>query len=192
MDIRIEDASVLEEYSKITPAFRVDSVLKTTSHGMRGIELSEEKVDTPYIKQNEDPMEWLVNHDISDWVFVTARDFNGVIVGGIASTNVQIFNDEKSLICHDHRILPEYRRSGVGQATAAAYYTWALAQGVTQLIWQTQNTNVPACKFASEQLGATLVGISVKAYSDSPDEVQLLWSMDKDDMQRVIGRLAGN
>ena len=45
------------------------------------------------------------------------------------------------------------------------------------LIAETQNINVPACRFYAAQ-GCELRGIHVGAYPEHPEEVQLLWYMD--------------
>jgi hypothetical protein len=49
--------------------------------------------------------------------------------------------------------------------------------GSRELKAETQNINVPACRFYA-RLGCTLRTIDRFAYANLPDEVQLLWSKD--------------
>lgn len=51
---------------------------------------------------------------------------------------------------------------------------WAAARGCRQLKIETQNVNVPACRFYARQ-GCVLGAINRFAYREFPDEVQLLW-----------------
>jgi len=81
----------------------------------------------------------------------------------------------------DIRVSPAYRRRGIGRALFAEAVRWSRKQGMTTLKIETQNNNVPACKFYAGQ-GATLGSINRFAYRDAlwshpgvRDEVMLLW-----------------
>jgi GNAT superfamily N-acetyltransferase len=74
----------------------------------------------------------------------------------------------------DLRVSPELRRSGVGSALFAETEAWARARGCRQLKIETQNVNVPACKFYASR-GCVLASIHRFAYPDLPEEVQLFW-----------------
>ena len=54
---------------------------------------------------------------------------------------------------------------------------WARSRGCRQLKIETQNINVPACKFYASQ-GCELRTIHPDAYPELPDEIQLLWYLD--------------
>jgi len=54
---------------------------------------------------------------------------------------------------------------------------WSMAKGCRQLKVETQNINVPACRFYAKQ-GCVLRAIHPHAYPEFPDEVQLLWYKD--------------
>ena len=77
----------------------------------------------------------------------------------------------------DIRIHPDYRRQGIGQALFRAAETWARSRGCRQLKVESQNVNLPACRFYAKQ-GCVLGAIDRFAYADLPDEVQLLWYKD--------------
>lgn len=74
----------------------------------------------------------------------------------------------------DIRVAPEARGKGVGSALFRAVESWAAARGCRQLKIETQNVNVPACRFYQRQ-GCVVGGIRRLAYPELPDEVQLLW-----------------
>ena len=54
---------------------------------------------------------------------------------------------------------------------------WSRDRGCRQLKIETQNINVPACRFYLRQ-GCVLGGINRFAYREFPEEVQLLWYKD--------------
>jgi|TARA_Y100000385_G_C13052698_1_gene620577 GNAT superfamily N-acetyltransferase len=74
----------------------------------------------------------------------------------------------------DLRIHPDYRRQGIGQKLFAAAAQWARHRNCTELKIETQNINVPACRFYQTQ-GAYLCSIDRASYNDLPDEVELIW-----------------
>ena len=74
----------------------------------------------------------------------------------------------------DIRVSPEIRGHGVGSALFRAAEAWAAARGCGQLTIETQNVNVPACRFYARQ-GCSLVSIDPVAYPELPDEVQMIW-----------------
>ena len=74
----------------------------------------------------------------------------------------------------DIRVAPPVRGRGVGRALFLAAEAWATAKGCRQLKVETQNINVPACRFYLRQ-GCVLGGIRRFAYVEFPDEVEMLW-----------------
>ena len=77
----------------------------------------------------------------------------------------------------DIRVDPDHQRRGVGTALFGAAETWSRTRGCRQLKIETQNVNVPACRFYLGQ-GCVLGGINRFAYREFPEEVQLLWYKD--------------
>jgi GNAT superfamily N-acetyltransferase len=75
----------------------------------------------------------------------------------------------------DIRIRPEYRRHGVGSALFQAVEQWARPRGCHELRVETQNVNVPACKFYQRH-GCQLTAVNRHAYLPLANEIQLLWS----------------
>jgi GNAT superfamily N-acetyltransferase len=69
------------------------------------------------------------------------------------------------------------RSNGVGTALFKAAEVWSMAKGCRQIKVETQNINVPACRFYAKQ-GCVLRTVQLHAYSEFPDEAQLLWYKD--------------
>jgi GNAT superfamily N-acetyltransferase len=65
-------------------------------------------------------------------------------------------------------------RRGIGSVLFRAAGDWAGARGCRWLKIETQNINLPACRFY-QKMGCTLGAIDRFAYPGQPDEVQLLW-----------------
>jgi len=74
----------------------------------------------------------------------------------------------------DIRVHPEYRRKGIGSLLFPRIVSWAIARQCTVLKIETQNINVPACKYYA-RMGCQLRAIHPDAYPDLPEEVQFLW-----------------
>jgi ribosomal protein S18 acetylase RimI-like enzyme len=71
-------------------------------------------------------------------------------------------------------VAPEYRGQGIGRALFGAAENWAKGRGCRQLKVETQNINVPACRFYASQ-GCILREANRLAYPKLPDEIQLIW-----------------
>ena len=74
----------------------------------------------------------------------------------------------------DIRIAPDRRGSGIGSALFERPASWARSRGCQAMTVETQNINVPACRFYARR-GCELAAINRFAYPELPDEVQLIW-----------------
>ena len=70
----------------------------------------------------------------------------------------------------------EFRGQGVGSALMNRAIAWAREHGFPGLTLETQDNNVPACKFY-EKCGFVLSGFDLYAYKclDNPSEIALYW-----------------
>jgi ribosomal protein S18 acetylase RimI-like enzyme len=80
----------------------------------------------------------------------------------------------------DLRVHPEFRRRGIGARLFLAAAAWARERDCVQLDVETQNVNVPACRFYRRS-GCRLSRIDRFAYW--PDracrqEILLVWSLE--------------
>ena len=77
----------------------------------------------------------------------------------------------------DLRVYPDYRGKGIGHKLFEAAVKWARGRQCRELKVETQNINVPACRFY-EQQGCRLSSINRFAYEAFPEEVELIWSLE--------------
>jgi len=188
IDLIVEPIVAIAELARIPIAFEVRSVfeVKTSGAGSGGFLLSEHKLSVPYLKDydainGEGPTQWAKRFDISRWglIGVYANDGRvGAAVIAFGTKEIKALEgraDSAALL--DIRILQQFRRKGVGSALFRAAEDWARAMGSRELIVETQNINVPACRLYESQ-GCVLGEIDRSAYPDFPDEIQLLWHKD--------------
>lgn len=185
MEIIEESIVAAAELSRIPISFEVVSVFDVSAPegGLGGLILSERRLDAPYVKdydtaEGENPTEWAGSFDVSNWGLIGAHS-NGARVGGAVvafdTQGVNMLEGRRDLaVLWDIRVSPEARGRGVGSALFRAAEAWAAARGCGQLKIETQNINVPACRFYARQ-GCVLGAINRFAYRQLPDEVQLLW-----------------
>jgi len=180
-----EPLSYLEEYAEISISFQVKSVLEPSvlSDGLGGIGFCERPLATPYTKNfdaipGNRPIDWATHFDLSNWGVLSART-NGSHVGGaviaLRTEGLNMLDGRDDLaVLWDLRVSSEMRRLGVGAALFVAAEEWSRARGCRQLKVETQNINVPACRFYAAQ-GCELGVINRFAYPELPSETQFLW-----------------
>jgi len=187
MEILIKEIKEgLERYSKIPIKFEVCSVfrLKNKGHGLDGIDFIEEKIKEPYIKDynsaDETIEDWRKEFDMSNWgVFIA--EHHRCIVGGITiaydtpGVNMLAGGDDISVVW-DIRIHPDYRRKGIGSRLFDYAVEWSKQRNCKYLKIETQNINVPACKFYVSK-GCELGFVDKYAYQKEglEDEIKLVW-----------------
>ncbi|MGH7481400.1 MAG: GNAT family N-acetyltransferase [Longimicrobiales bacterium] len=148
--------------------------------------LVERKVGMPYPKDYDTypqngPLDWASRFDTSTWGLLSAyakRDRIGSAVVAWNTANVEMLEGRSDVaVLWDLRVHPELRGRGIGTALFQAVEGWARSCGCTQIKVETQNINVPACRFYARQ-SCSLEAFNRLAYEDLPDEVQLVWFKD--------------
>jgi GNAT superfamily N-acetyltransferase len=186
-EVREESLASMAEYAAVSIAFEMRRVLdvELIDGGLGGFALPERVLDVPYVKDYDaddgGPARWRERFEVSNWGFLGART-GGRLVGGAAvawdTPGVTMLEGRRDLaVLWDIRVAPEVRGTGVGAALFRAAEAWAAARGCRQLKVETQNVNVPACRFYARQ-GCVLGAIHRFAYPELPHEVQLLWYRD--------------
>ena len=194
MSVKIQQITPggLPLYATVSIAYEVTSVYRVESiaDGLGGLVFIEEQV-APYFKdydaqaQGDDrPDRWVHQFDLSKWGFFMAMDGERA-AGGAAvvlnSPEVHMLENRSDLaVLWDLRVQPEQRRKGIGRWLFQQAVEWARVQGCTQLKIETQNVNVPACRFYARQ-GCHLGAVLRYGYSGCPDvahETMLLWYLD--------------
>ena len=187
MDIEIldEPLSMLFEHGTISIAFAVESVLEPllVERGLGGIAFHEQVLAHPYQKdydaaEGDGPARWLSQFDVTNWGLLAAY-VDGTRIGGAViafdTSSVDLLERRIDLAAlWDLRVEPAMRRSGVGRALFSAAEMWSRERGCSQLQIETQNSNVPACRFYLN-MGCSLRSIDRLAYRDLPTEIRLLW-----------------
>jgi GNAT superfamily N-acetyltransferase len=177
-------AGELAEYARIPIAFEVRRVLEVEARGagLGGLVLAERAVAVPWVKDYDEgtdrPAEWARHFDVSRWRSFAAHA-DGRRVGGAVvawhAPGVHMLEERRDLaVLWDIRVLPEARGQGVGAALFRAAEAWARARGCRQMKIETQNVNVPACRFYA-RMGCELGSIDRFAYPGLPNEARLTW-----------------
>jgi GNAT superfamily N-acetyltransferase len=192
MKTTIEEISPdrLVEYARIPIAFEVKSVfnVELVDGGLGGMFLHEISVK-PFTKNydvfGELPTDWPKRFDVANWGFFLARMGEkpvGAAAVAFDTTGVFILEARRDLsVLWDIRVCPEYRGVGIPLFRYAAQ--WSRQRGCSQMKIETQNVNVPACRFY-QRMGARLGEIHRHGYAAVPavaHEVMLNWYLDLTD-----------
>ncbi|HET6567083.1 MAG TPA: GNAT family N-acetyltransferase [Rhodothermales bacterium] len=185
IEIGAASTAALAAYAQVPIAFEVGAVLDVSvqDRGLGGMVLSERSLDVPYIKDYDaidgaGPALWADRFDMSNWALFAAhsgaRHVGGAAVAVDTADLTMLENRRDLAVLWDIRVTPEARGQGVGSALFKAAEAWAAARGCRQIKAETQNINVPACRFYA-RMGCVLGGIHRFAYPELPEEIQLLW-----------------
>lgn len=185
VEIREERTTDLGDYAAVPIAFEVHQILSVVmpERGIGGIQLELRQLAVSRTKDYDalagnHPTDWASRFDVSGWG-VFAAWAGGARVGGATvawrSPGLDMLEGRADLaVLWDLRVAPESRRRGVGRALFGQAVRWAGARGARWLKIETQNVNVPACRFYAAQ-GCELGAVHRFAYQSLPDEVQLCW-----------------
>lgn len=191
-EIREVGPDCLFTYSRIPISFTVESIfrIKVVDHGLGGFKLVEEKV-TPYLKDYDSlelegagPLSWAKEFDVRAWGFLMAF-YNDIPFGAatiaVQTSSVRMLEGRRDLaVLWDLRVHPKRRGKGIGEKLFKESMAWARGRGCTQMKIETQNINVPACRFYAV-MGCDLGAIHRRAYHGTPElnrEAMLLWYID--------------
>ncbi len=187
MSFRIEEEPInrLDEHATVSIAFTVNRILEVSipNAGLGGVLLTEVAVDSPWVKdydaiKGEGPTRWLTRFDTSNWGLLAAYDARERIGGAVIAfdtAGVHMLEGRRDIaVLWDIRVRPDNRSSGLGSLLFRAVEQWCLSKGCRTLKVETQNINLPACRFYP-RMGCELGAIDRHAYSDLPEETQLLW-----------------
>ena len=188
IEIKEQPVDDLTAYGSVSIAFEVRTLfeVQVVDRGLGGFVLVERVNDYPYVKDydaadGDAPATWASRWDLSSWGAISAW-VNGVRAGGCVmaydTPGVNMLEGRKDLaVLWDLRVHPDHRGLGIGTRLFSAAEAWACARGCRVLKVETQNINVPACRFYAGR-GCVLGAINRYAYADFPEEVQLLWYRD--------------
>jgi GNAT superfamily N-acetyltransferase len=190
MDVQLSEEPIgtLAALAQVPSAFTVDRVLDVTASESEPGKpvLRERRLSAPYLKDydalpGEGPRSWARRFDVASWKLIVARVGDRWLGGAVIARHtaaLDLLEGRSDLaVLWDIRVAPDLRGNGVGSALFRSAEAEASASGCRQLKIETQNINVPACRFYARH-GCALGGINPLAYPDLPGEVQLLWYKD--------------
>lgn len=181
------DFADLAQYESVPTAFTVTSQLRVdvVQGGLGGFALHEETVE-PYIKDYDSeeefrPSRWARQWDTLGWQVFMAFDGEQCVGGATLAWPPQpvvtAVVDVHTGCLWDLRVHPAYRGRGIGRQLFGRVAAAARGRDRRRLVIETQNTNVPACRFYARQ-GCVLGGLHRHAYAGLPHETQLLWYLE--------------
>ena len=181
----------LQAYAGVPIAYQVESILKIDllDGGLGGAGLEEVQIAPAYLKdydagQDSGPLSWPEKFDLKNFGFFLALDGDRPVGAAAAvydSPDIHMLCGRRDMaVLWDIRVRPESRRSGIGARLFEHAAQWARAKNCRLLKIETQNVNVPACRFYS-RMGGRLGEINRYAYAGHPgvaQEVMLIWYLD--------------
>ena len=181
-----ESPERLPEYARVSIAFLVREVFDAAAiQRLRsGHDAAPTPIAAPYRKDydahaDNHPSAWPLRFDVAGWVILAAyveqRRVGGAVLA-VADSQLDILRGRAAdALLWDLRVEPDERRRGVGASLLHVVERRAVALGARRLRVETQQINVPACRFYIRH-GFSLESVQPDAYPDLPAEVQLLWT----------------
>ena len=180
-----ESLTRLAEHGEIPIQFEVRSVLEIEGDDPDSAILLERQLKQTWIKdydaiEGEGPTRWARRWDVSNWgllaAFVEGRRVAGCVLAYNTDGVNKLEGRDDVVAVWDIRVHPDYRGRGIGRRLFDAAVQWARDRHCRELRVETQNINVPACRFYERQ-GCRLSSINRSAYEAFPEEVELIWSL---------------
>ncbi len=178
----------LADYACVPSRFEVTSILQIDllDGGLGGMLFRQVSVERPYIKDydsyGELPTDWPKLFTVTNWGFFLAKDGErtvGAAAVAFDTSGVFMLEDRNDLaVLWDIRSSPAYRGAGIPLFKVAS--EWSKRCGCRQMKVETQNVNVPACRFY-QRMGCQLGEIRRFGYIAVPavaQEVMLNWYLD--------------
>jgi GNAT superfamily N-acetyltransferase len=185
VDTRDESVFDAHDYMRVPIAVMVKSRFRIvlSERGLGGLHLVEEQV-VPYVKDYDGldggPTSWPTRWDMSQWGIIGAyhegERVGGAVLAWRTKDLIATGNRDDTVALWDLRVAPVCRGAGVGTSLFQHAVAWARDRSCRWLKVETQNINVPACRFYAKQ-GCELVSLDRFAYPHQPDEVQLVWAL---------------
>ena len=144
--------------------------------------LAERPLAAPYLKDYDadsegGPLKWPLEFDVTPWGVIAAfqgsRRIPGEVIAFDTPASTMLEGRRDLAVIWDLRVA-DVRAAGVGPRLFRATEVWAAARGCRELKVETQNVNVPACRFYPRK-GCELGAIDRFAYPSLPDEIMLIW-----------------
>lgn len=136
---------------------------------------------TPFLKDYdalEPPSSWPTTFDTRRWGLISAwrddRRVGGAVLAFDTPGLDMLEGRRDRVAVWDLRVSPSDRGSGIGTSLFEAALAWSAARGCRDLVVETQDINVPACRF-DQRMGCRLVSWKAGFYAACPEEAQLVF-----------------
>jgi ribosomal protein S18 acetylase RimI-like enzyme len=178
------DIKDINQYDSITSSYSTTKKyeIKKINRGLGGFEIN--LVSVPLYEKTFDgnSKKWLEYFDdLSNWKIYVAKDNDKLIGGCVVASKTKECNmlegRDDLAVLWDIRVSEGYKHQGIGQHLFDMAINYCKENNFKQLKIECQNTNTAAVNFYHKQ-GAKLCAINEYAYSDYPNETQLLWYID--------------
>lgn len=120
----------------------------------------------------------LADLDPKCWALLTAFEGEEALGGAVVICRSPEFDLRKGpgarATLQDLRVLPAHRGRGIGAMLFEAAAGWARNEGCTELLIETQDNNVAACRFYAA-MGCEVADVQEHAYLPVLDEARILW-----------------
>ena len=171
----------LAAYETVSIAFEVNSRLRLDDLRDSGniiVDLIEPWLKDYDASQDDRPTALPRRFDMSNWGILSAFE-NDVRLGGALisrdTPGCDMLEGRADLaVIFDLRVASAARGKGVGKALFGAAVLWARQRGCSELMVETQDNNVGACRFYAA-MGCDIYKIEVGAYGPELDEAKLIW-----------------
>jgi ribosomal protein S18 acetylase RimI-like enzyme len=175
--------ATLTEYSSVPIAFQVKSYYLSSPIAGKPSKWNLQEVDLEiaYTKDYDeinDPKGWPAQFELSHWVMLSAFADSKRVGGAVIAWNTPGFDmlEGRSdlAVLWDIRVHPELRGNQIGSLLFTRSMRWAIDRGCRELNIETQNINVPACKFYT-RMGCELRAVHEGMYPTIPNETVFIW-----------------
>ena len=180
-----ESLNHLSEYALIPISFEVRSIFEVSCDNPDLAVLEEKPVKNPWIKnydkgKDAGPTSWPGRWDISNWGMLTAYVQAQRVAGTVLAydtCDIDMLEERNDLaVIWDLRVHPDHRGNGIGNMLFDAAVVWARERHCKELKIETQNINVPACRFY-KRMGCQLSSIERFVYNEFLTEIKLVWTL---------------
>jgi len=184
-DIRLiqESPHDLRAYAQVPIAFEVRSRVDLQSLvASRGLNILQQPVAPRWkdydLSAEDNPANLPERFDVTKWG-VFAAFASQVRVGGALvalktpGLDMLVGRDDLAVLL-DIRVQPDYQAQGIGRCLFKRAVTWAESEGCSEMIVETQDTNVAACRFYAA-MGCTLQSADADGYGPDIPEAKLIW-----------------
>lgn len=186
-NVRVESDSFdnLDAYESVSIAFEVNSRLSLAGLLDPSMpQFLEEPMPRRFKDYDADaaerPSSLPGRFDVAGWrafaAFEGSRRVGGIIVGHDSPTFGMLRGDPATAVIVDLRVDARFRGQGVGAALLSAGVVWATSRDFSELIVETQDVNVAACRFYSSN-GFRIVSVEPRGYGAEILEAKLIWRL---------------